>query len=196
MKNNQHKDRQPMGDLTQEQFDKLLDWLDADRDAAALRYANIQLRLIKFFACRGCGEAESLADITIDRVAAKIDWLIANYVGEPILYFHGVANKVHLECLRPKQIPPIPPPVPDREDIERELDCLDQCLAQLLEGNRELAERYYLGEKNVKIKNRKKLAEARGITLDALRIRAHRIRKQLEVCVLECLAAGPRSETI
>lgn len=177
-----------MGDLTQEQFDKLLDWLDADPNAAALKYGNIQLRLIKMFACRGCGEAESLADISIDRVAAKIDWLVANYVGEPTLYFYGVANKVHLEYLRPKPIPPIPAAVPDREDTERELECLDHCLAQLLEGNRELAKHYYLGEKKVKINNRKKLAEARGITLDALRIRAHRIRKQLEVCVLECVA--------
>ena len=184
-----------MGELTQDQFDKLLDWLDADRNAAGLKYSRIQLRLIKIFACRGCAEPESLADITIDRVAAKIEWLTVNYVGDPTLYFYGVARNVHLEYLRKKPIPP-PPPVPEPE-TERDYDCLEQCMQKLPRNNRELVEQYYQGEKKTKINNRKKLAGALDITLDALRIRAHRIRKQLQQCMLQCVGLNTsQTETI
>src|SRR5258705_12334685 len=99
-----------MGDLTQEQFDKLLAWLDKDRNVAALKFEKVRLGLIKIFAYRGCWESESLADETIDRVASKIEWLTQNYVGDPALYFYGVAQNVYKEFVRPKrQTPPMPP---------------------------------------------------------------------------------------
>jgi len=47
--------------------------------------------------------------------------------------------------------------------------------------------RYYTGDKQEKIVNRKKLAEEEGIELNALRIRAHRIRTQLRLCVEKCI---------
>jgi hypothetical protein len=37
------------------------------------------------------------------------------------------------------------------------------------------------------IENRKKLAERLGVTLNALRARANRIRSNLEKCVVNCL---------
>jgi hypothetical protein len=46
---------------------------------------------------------------------------------------------------------------------------------------------YYRGEKKAKIDHRKKLAEKYEIALNALRIRAHRIRAQLYECVKDCL---------
>ena len=182
-----------MGDLTQEQFDKLLSWLDAERNAAGLKYQKIHLRLIKIFACRGCHEAEQLADETIDRVASKTDWLIANYVGDPILYFYGVAQKVHLEYLRRKPLPkpPLPPPAADVDDVERDYECLDECLKKLPTNHRDLVARYYQGEKKAKIDNRKRIADELGITLDALRIRAHRLRRQLQQCVFQCIGLTP-----
>lgn len=181
-----------MGELTQQQFDKLLGWLDADRNAAGLKYQRIHLRLIKVFVCRGCYEAEQLADTTIDRVGEKIDWLLANYVGDPILYFYGVAQKVHQEYLRRKP-PPRTLPLGQSltEETERDHKCLDQCLEQLPQRNRELVTRYYQGEKRRKISNRQQIAKDLGITLDALRIRAHRVRKQLQQCVFECIQLNP-----
>lgn len=182
-----------MGDLTQEQFDKLLQWLDADRNAAGLKYQKIHLLLIKLFVCRGSYEAELLADVTIDRVAAKIDWLIANYVGNPILYFYGVAHKVLHENVRPKPTPKPPFPESNRvtDETERDYDCLEECLAELPSKNRDLVSHYYHGEKKEKITNRKKLAEELGITLDALRIRAHRVRRHLQECVIKCIELNP-----
>lgn len=182
-----------MGELTQEQFDKLLGWLDTDRNTAGLKYQKIHLRLIKIFACRGCHEAEQLADETIDRVASKVDWLIANYVGDPILYFYGVAQKVHLEYTRKKPLPKPPLPTTEEsvEEIERDHECLDECLEKLSTNNRDLVARYYQGERKAKIDNRKRIAEELGITLDALRIRAHRLRRQLQQCVFQCIGLNP-----
>ncbi len=184
-----------MGDLTQAQFDSLLGWLDADRNAAASKYERIQLRMIRIFACRGCNEAESLADETIDRVAAKVDWLIANYVGDPTLYFYGVAQNVFREYLRRKpRTDPSPGPASGAaksDSDERSHVCLDNCLEHLPRENTSLVMRYYEGEKQAKISNRKRLAQELGITLDALRIRAHRIRGDLRKCVLHCLEQAP-----
>jgi len=183
-----------MGDLTKERFERLLDWLDADRDNAALKYEKIRLRIIKVLASRGCSEAETLVDETIDRVAAKTDWLVLNFVGDPTLYFYGVAQNVYRESLRKKRSPDLPPTSlesTDFEERERQLECLDSCIKQLPEDNASLAIRYYKGEKRAKIYNRKRLAAELGITLDALRIRAHRIRLELKKCVLHCLEEAP-----
>ena len=183
-----------MGSLTKAQFDTLLGWLDEDREAAALKYERIRLRLIKVFACRGCNEAESLADETIDRVAAKVDWLTANYVGDPTLYFYGVAQNVFKEYLRKPRLDHLPEPARETgksDEDEREYVCLDNCMEHLPGENSNLVMKYYEGEKQTRISNRKRLAAELGITLDALRIRAHRIRGELRNCVLHCLDQAP-----
>src|ERR1043166_3680616 len=86
--------------LTQEAFDALLDWLDADREVAARKYETIRLRLVKIFVCRGCADAEDLADETINRVVAKLPEIAADYVGEPAAYFYAVSQWIHQEYLR------------------------------------------------------------------------------------------------
>ena len=50
---------------------------------------------------------------------------------------------------------------------------------------------YYQGETSVKIHNRRSLAAKLGVPLNALRIRALRIRERLEACVEGCLKASP-----
>jgi DNA-directed RNA polymerase specialized sigma24 family protein len=47
---------------------------------------------------------------------------------------------------------------------------------------------YYQEEKGAKIEHRRAMAERLGIPLNALRIRAHRIRVALRDCVSDCLA--------
>jgi DNA-directed RNA polymerase specialized sigma24 family protein len=184
-----------MGELTKDQFDSLLAWLDADRDAAALKYEKIQLRLIRIFACRGCCEAESLADEVIDRVASKVEWLIVNYVGDPALYFYAVARNVYKEYLRRNPRMGLHEQavreVSNLEEDEQQYVCLTNCMEHLPAESSSLVIKYYEGEKQAKITNRKRLAEELGITLDALRIRAHRIRRELRKCVLLCLEQAP-----
>jgi DNA-directed RNA polymerase specialized sigma24 family protein len=181
-------------EITQEAFDRLLTWLDADRELAGRKYETIRLRLIKLFACRGCAEPEDLADDTIDRVILKLPELIPAYTGDKSLYFYGVAHRVHLEDLRyrrPPPTPPPPPPDPADPDEENLYDCLDQCLDNLPGETRRLVVEYYQEVKRAKIDHRRKLAMELGIAVNALRIRAHRIRMQLQVCVTSCLESKP-----
>jgi len=177
--------------VTQSAFDSLLAWLDPDRDQAGKKYETIRHRLIKIFTCRGCGEAEDLADDTINRVTLKAEELAKTYEGDPALYFFGVAHKVHLESLRKKPPVQVPPPVVADNEIEQEYYCLEQCMNGLPEDQRSLVRRYYEEEKRSKIDNRKELASELGIAMNALRIRAHRTRLQLQVCVRACLEEAP-----
>jgi DNA-directed RNA polymerase specialized sigma24 family protein len=181
--------------ITQEAFDGLLAWLDADRDRAAQKYETVRTRLIKIFACRGCGEADDLADETINRVTAKLHEIVGTYVGDPALYFYGVANKVYLEYLRRRPVVEAPPLRESSDDIEAEYACLEKCMDQLPGESRRLVLEYYQEEKRAKIERRRKLAEELGIAVNALRIRAHRIRQQLQQCVQVCVEQGSSIET-
>lgn len=173
--------------LTQEAFDALLAWLDPNREKAGEKYECIRLRLIKIFACRGCYEPEDLADETINRVSKRLKEIASTYSGDPARYFYGVANKVHLEHVRRKPLPVPPAPPEPSEDIEKEFECLERCIQQLTANNRELVLQYYQQEKRAKIDHRKILADQLGIALNALRIRACRIRASLQKCVQSCV---------
>lgn len=177
-------------DTTQEGFDRLLGWLDDDRDRAGKKYEVIRHRLIKMLTCRGCAEAEDLADVTINRVTAKVREVAPNYEGEPILFFYGVAKKVHHEWLRQQNRSPQPLPPNETED-ERTYECLDRCMETVPEKSRQLVLRYYENEKKAKIDDRKALADEMGIAVNALRIRAHRIRLLLRECVKNCMEQLP-----
>jgi DNA-directed RNA polymerase specialized sigma24 family protein len=173
--------------LTQESFNALLAWLGSEREEAGRKYEAIRLRLIKIFACRGCYEPEDLADETINRVSKRLKEIESDYSGDPARYFYGVANKVHLEYLRRKPVP-VPPVVPEpSEDIEKEYQCLERCMQKLSPDNRTLVLGYYQEEKRLKIDHRRMLAEQLGIALNALRIRACRIRASLQECVQTCV---------
>lgn len=189
--------------VTQQDFDRLLDWLAADRESAGSKYEKIRVRLIKIFTCRGCGEADDLADETINRVTVKLGEIAASYSGDPALYFYGVAQKVHLEYLRkkprvqesfeagnkPRGQTVWPPETAD--EIEQEYECLEQCMDRLPPENRRLVLEYYQEEKRAKIDHRKQLADQLGIAVNALRIRACRLRAQLQQCVQNCLEQSP-----
>ena len=73
-------------DLEQQDFDRLLNWLDADRDRAGLLYERIRWRLVTILASRGCALAEELADETIDRVARRVADIEQIYVGDKAIY--------------------------------------------------------------------------------------------------------------
>jgi RNA polymerase sigma factor (sigma-70 family) len=187
--------------LTQESFDSLLHWLDADRDEAGLKYEKIRIRLIKIFTCRGCADADELADETINRVIAKLGQIVTTYSGDPALYFCGVANNIHLEYLRRRSTVAdstqlasyeyAPPQPQDAGEEDREYVCLEHCMERLSDENRRLVLEYYQEEKRNKINRRKQLADELGIGVNALRIRAHRIRSRLQECVIDCLHESP-----
>ncbi len=174
-----------------EAFDRLLFWLNPDREKAGEIYETIRLRLIKIFAAKGWFDAEDLADETINVVASKIDWLIANYVGNPALYFYGVAKNIYREHCKTNPPPYVAPPDPPDQEIERMSNCLDKCLAELEPHERDLVMRYQEDEKQKRIDQRKQLAKELGITRNALRVRIFHIHERLEKCIKERLEQLP-----
>lgn len=192
--------------LTQTALDELLLWLDRDRGQAGQKYEQIRRALIKVFAARGCHHAEDLADETLTRVAHKAGALAASYEGNPNLFFYGVAKNVHREYLRAmSQDSGVDVGLAqDRaqsaeggtaggevEDFdEARLACLAKCLRALPESEREIATKYYEKEKGAKIESRKALAERYRLSVNALRLRAARLRQSLRQCVLKCLESS------
>lgn len=183
--------------LTPEAFDRLLTWLNPDREKAGEKYEEIRSGLIKGFRKHGCTEPEELADETINRVARRLSDIVLAYEGDPARYFYGVAHNVHMEYLRRPAVVPLPQtelpfrdaPAPNASLDEAELvdECLRRCMAQLTERNREMILLYYSGERQFKISIRKELAERLEIKLPNLRLQAQRVRASLKKCILTCL---------
>ena len=182
--------------LTQDYFDNLLTWLDPNRDLAAKKYREIYDALVRLFSWRGYHDAEELADEVVDRVMVKAKGFVETYVGDPALYFYGVAKNVSRERDRRLPSEPLSPnlpiaeaPVEDEEPSEATLlrECMRKCLRALDRGERELVSSYYEASRRSKITYRKTLAEQLRIETNALRVRVFRIRASIKQCVENCL---------
>jgi len=180
--------------LTQEAFDKLLASFSQDRDEAGRQYEALRTRLVRFFERRTIPLAENRVDETLNRVARRIDE--GKKVENVVAYAYRAAYLVFLEALKEPDLSDIdlemtaPPTIEPRfEDSEqdRRLRCFDICLEGLTVNNRELILVYFREERRAKIERRKTLADQLKISLDALRIRIHRIRKGLEECMKQCM---------
>ena len=186
-------------------FQKFLSWLDNGSDSDGKSYLEMRDRLVAYFDRKNCTTPDELADETLNRVARRLEEE-GSIVGEaPAKYCYIVARFVFMEYLRSMSArtvsldPMIERPVSnnsasadeqdEREVKERMLDCLEQCTAKLEAPNRNIIIRYYYGKERAKIENRRLLAENLGISVNALSIRACRIRDKLEGCVRECAAA-------
>ncbi len=178
-------------------FERLLNWLDpTDRDRAGEKYEAIRQSLIRTFIWRGCHKPEELADETINRVMRKLPVIIETYENDPALYFYGIGRNVLKECYREVAILRSMNE-PERlnasrqsdqnEQRERVFGCLDECLGKLTESSRVLVLHYYEVQGMAKVNFRRDLAAEMGVATNALRVRVHRIRTQLQKCVSACL---------
>jgi DNA-directed RNA polymerase specialized sigma24 family protein len=177
--------------LTQECFDRLLDWLAPDdRELAGSRYEELRKRLNRYFISRGSSAPEELADRTFDRVCEKIGEIASTYSGDPAPYIYKVAHNIYLESFREKRasrLVPEPTPEPDIEDV---FQCLEKCIAPLPEETRRMVIEYYQKDGMARIENHKAMARRLGIRVEALRLRMHRIRLGLRECVEGCMNQG------
>jgi RNA polymerase sigma factor (sigma-70 family) len=195
--------------ITREAFDRMLAELHPDSERAGEQYEKIRRKLVKMFEWRGCAHAEECADETFNRVAQKICEGTSIWTDDPYSYFHGVALNVLREYLRSaeqtaktlQEAAQIQDTAVNLEDLllreterrekERLLECLNQCLQKLPPESLHLITSYHQGEGTPDKTRRKELAQSLGIPLNALRIRAYRIRAAIEECVKNCLERGP-----
>lgn len=181
-------------------FENLLAALHPDRERAGLSYRALHQRLTKFFEWQGSGAAAELADEVLDRVERRI--AAGERIVSPEAYAAGVARLLLLERKKELEreeearkqfrwVTEQPAPEEAVADAERQHDCLEKALAALSPTSREIILTYYSGDGREKIERRRRLAASLGSDLNALRVRAHRIRAQLEDWVAQCVAGAP-----
>ena len=121
------------------------------------------------------------------RVSRSIMWW-ATRTGSPILCsWRRLRNQSLSISIRRGSDPPAVEPQFEDIEYEQRQRCFDSCLGELPIKNRKIILVYYEGVRRTKIERRKKLAEQLQISLDALRIRTHRIRKGLRGMYSRCL---------
>jgi DNA-directed RNA polymerase specialized sigma24 family protein len=186
--------------LTPEAFNRLLASLDPDRERAGEKYEEIRRGLICLFEWRGAPSPDDHADETLNRVARKL--ARGDQVTDPFTYVYGVARLVILEVYKSREkeravLAQLPSPGqvqldPEDTDANPRFECLESCLDELPHETRDFLTDYYQGEKRAKIENRQRLADRLRIPLNALRLRARRVREKLEMCVEGCVNRKPR----
>ncbi|HTG13870.1 MAG TPA: hypothetical protein VK747_01235 [Blastocatellia bacterium] len=185
---------------TQIAFHRLLAWLDEESDSGGQRYLEIRRRLVHYFDRKNCRSPDELADETLNRVTRRLEEEGAIITDAPAHYCYIVARFVLLESLRELQregpldnkalLAAGPHSSEEGQEKERQIECLERCVTELEPEDRELIVNYYRGENRGKIENRKAIAAKLGVTMNALSIRACRLRDRLEACVRNCMGAG------
>ena len=189
--------------LTPLAFKRLLEWLDGGIDSRGKTYLEMRRRLVSYFDRRNRLSADELADETLNRIARTLEQSGAIRVTPPARYCYVVARFILLEDVRRERMH-IRVDDPQRLDLpsdwrrgiadrdpnlalrEQRLDCLDCCLQKLQPEQRDLVVEYYRDTLREKIDRRRDLAKRLGITMNALALRAWRIRTSLETCVEAC----------
>jgi len=187
---------------TEPAFRKFLQWLDQGIDSNGERYLEMRRRLLRYFDHKHCLASDDLADETLNRVARRLEEQGAITEATPAQYCYIVAKFVFLEYLRQahpqaeaseanlSSMSLAHAAHPGAEAEEKRMQCLEQCLEKLGADERELILEYYRGGQHEKIRGRRQLAERLALTLNALSIRACRIRTRLEGCVNRCCEEG------
>lgn len=189
--------------LTPEAFDRLLLAFDAaDRERAGQKYENLRRKLLEFFEARGSYTPDEHADETLNRAARKLD------EGEAIEnlnnYCYGIAKFLWMEVSRSRAKEPVAlddnyksPAISNldeeeseqlRQTRERRLECFEECLHKLPDETRVFIVEYYREENGLKIELRKQQAARLQTTLNAMRLRASRLRRELGACINSCLS--------
>ena len=175
-------------ELTEAALNKLLEQLHPERSEAGERYERIRRKVVQFFRWERAEFPEEHADETLNRVARKLA------ASEPIVdverYIYGVARMIlhevdqqrrrHKAAIQEMKHAPVA--YVDAEEVAL-ASVLWDCLLSQPQQARTFILRYYEGDKQTRIRNRRAMSEELGIPLNALRNRALRLRERLEECV-------------
>ena len=175
--------------LTPEAFGKFFRWLSDDDESAVEAYQSIRRRLVRYFTQKACPDPDELFDETIDIVVGKIE--AGEVVVNRVAYCYGVAKNVCRQDRRKRRLVTIDrdlvsPEHQEPQVSEQALQCLESCVNQLSPGDRDVITRYHRSNGSEKIATRKLLAAGFG-GVNALRVKVCRIRKELRLCVVDCL---------
>ena len=162
------------------------------------RFKSIRARMIFFFEKRNCIDPEELADATLERVVKRLCG--GAKVSDLERYSYGVAKKIFLEYLRKKDATvaffddqkyrSYSTSGGGEDDAvirERQLTCLEECMARLKEQDRTMLMEYYQFNGRLKLEQRRKMAERMNISRETLALRIFHLKQKLRKCVSERL---------
>jgi DNA-directed RNA polymerase specialized sigma24 family protein len=179
--------------IEQQSFDRLLKWLDIDREQAGERYELLYTKLVALFEWWSCPSPQDLADRTLDRAAVLLQNDPESSAEQPYSFLRRIARYIFLEDLHERE--------KEREaayetrstrsaenarELETRLNCMERCMLMLPPESRELITRYYAEKGRTAMEIREQQAKDLRITPIALRIRICRIRQELMACIGEC----------
>ena len=184
-------------DFSGDDLNRLLVKLDPNTTIAWKKHEEIRRTLVKFFEWNRSLRPEELADETLARVAQKAE---TEEIQDLRAFARGVARYVLLEDSKKawretslEELPAVRDSMAAARDPEREIvdnidqailmACLQECRATLRPGDSQFVIGYYSAYGEKQKVHRQRLAEAEGMTLNALRTRANRLRDKLERCV-------------
>ena len=184
-------------------FHGLLVYLDEGSNSQGQNYLEMHERLVGFFDRKNCKAPDDLADETLNRVARRLQEEGSIQSDTPAKYCYTVARYIFHEYLRRVEKTAVAHTEiwrqsndnnpghlqtgDEKKNKEQMLHCLDHCAGKLDYLSRRIISQYYAGKERVKIDNRRALAAELGISINALSIRAYRLRDKLETCVTECV---------
>lgn len=164
-------------ELAREDWEALMAALAPDRAAAGQKYEALRRRLTNLFAWEQCELPDALTDEAMNRLARKVHEGVE--IPHIDRFAFGIARMLIHEHKRAEQ---------RRQTAVREfqsaaastddatLDAMHDCIGKLPRERREVIESYYR-------EDRAQLAARLGISLNALRNRALRIREDLFECM-------------
>lgn len=180
-------------------FAALLRHLSQGSEPGEAVYEKLRMRLIAFLRLHLPAEADELADLTLDRLAQRV--ASGTAIQNVHSYALGIARMVVFEArarfareqssveeaayLQQALTPDPDTAGPDPEATDA---ALRGCLEKLGAPAAELILEYYVDSGSNRIEARRRLAQRLGLSLNALRNRALRVRAALEACVREKLA--------
>lgn len=183
-------------------FEKLLAWLDPDRNRAGERYERLREKLILFFKRRNI-PAEEYADKVFDRIAGMLEkgkviptenqeqycLSVAVYLAKE--FWHSRENRLRGDesstAADNNAVAELLGEERQQTWTGRKKDCAKDCLGWLTPDQRRLLILYYGGDEETRARNRRRLAKDLRISDEALRLRVHRARRIVRECYEDCL---------
>ena len=169
--------------LDQNIFDELFQRLEPKAPSTESRFNHCRHKLFKFFAWRRCEDPDSLADETIVRLLKNVNNGQEISTDHPYSYVYGIARNVFQEYLRVRKKSTTLSEITDTPRVFAitEDGCGSLCLKKLAPEKRELLAHYYLD-----FEDRDEMAQEQLGSINALRLRIHRIKLELRRCWEDC----------
>lgn len=168
-----------------EDGDSLLLLFDPDPACAEQKIGILFRKLVKFFAWRGCGNDQDLAQDVFLRVMQGLKQGKKIYEGKLEAYFYRVAYLRFLENLREEKRKATVsltegPDFSDGPTLPEHWIHVSRCLERLTTDECRLLEEYYESRNR---SSKQRLARRLGLSVSGLTVRVHRIKERLRDCL-------------